>query len=785
MPDLSNAAIADAASTSSPTSTSSTARSSTACSPTATPPRPCARRRLGRRADPRGPGHRRCPGIGKTLEEKIQALLDTGTIPALEKLRANPARPRRHDAPAGPRPQARRASSSTSSASTRSRRCARPPRPRQLRDVEGFGAEVRGERARRVRGRRRRASRAPRVLLAKALEIGEQVVEALRAHPAAERVELAGSRAPPGRLGQGPRHHRHRDRPGRRSPRRSPSSTSSSRPASPGENAARGRTHTGLGGRPARRRARPVRQPAAALHRLGAHNMALREAAVRRGLHVSEYGILDDATGETTRCATEEEVYERLGLPWIPPELREDRGELAPRTASCPRLVEVERPARRPALPHDALATGATRSRRWRARALARGYEYIAHHRPLGDARLRQPRHARRAARARSSASARSTSALDGITVLDRHRDEHPPRRLARLRRRAARRSSTGSSARSTPRSAWPRRTMTDADGRRDRAPVDRRDRPPDRPQDRSARSPTRSTSTRVIEAAARTGTMLEINSRARPPRPQRRPRARARPRRACTILIDSDAHGAERARARAAGAIATARRAWLDRRADRQHAAVGGVRGAAQARRAAGRGARSRRPSGSRGPEVSRATGGQGRRSQPRSAPAAHASSRGSSSSRHDRVDRRAAERRERRERALGVAGRRVVERGAQRAPRGRRRPAAGRASRASGSAAYGPGAGGRHEQAAVGQRLELGDAVVLAARRGHEDARAAQQGAVGRRAASAPGDAHARPRGARVGAGDDELLARRAAPPPRRRARGRGPSSPGWPRR
>ena len=57
--------------------------------------------------------------------------------------------------------------------------------------------------------------------------------------------------------------------------------------------------------------------------------MALREAAVRRGLHVSEYGILDDATGETHRCATEEEVYALLGLAWIPPELREDRGELA------------------------------------------------------------------------------------------------------------------------------------------------------------------------------------------------------------------------------------------------------------------------------------------------------------------------------------------------------------------------------------------------------------------------------------------------------------------------
>ena len=59
-----------------------------------------------------------------------------------------------------------------------------------------------------------------------------------------------------------------------------------------------------------------------------AHNVALRENAVRRGLHISEYGILDDESGETTRCASEEDVYERLGLPWIPPELREGRGEL-------------------------------------------------------------------------------------------------------------------------------------------------------------------------------------------------------------------------------------------------------------------------------------------------------------------------------------------------------------------------------------------------------------------------------------------------------------------------
>ena len=58
------------------------------------------------------------------------------------------------------------------------------------------------------------------------------------------------------------------------------------------------------------------------------HNVALRDLAVRRGLHVSEYGVLDDASGETHRCATEAEVYALLGLAYIEPELRE-----APRRA--------------------------------------------------------------------------------------------------------------------------------------------------------------------------------------------------------------------------------------------------------------------------------------------------------------------------------------------------------------------------------------------------------------------------------------------------------------------
>ncbi len=106
-----------------------------------------------------------------------------------------------------------------------------------------------------------------------------------------------------------------------------------------GENGARARLHTGL--QVDLRVVAPDQLGNLLQHFTGSkeHNVRLREMAVRRGLHVSEYGVLDDATGETHRCATEEEVYERLGLPWIAPELREDRGELDPGFVH-PELIE-------------------------------------------------------------------------------------------------------------------------------------------------------------------------------------------------------------------------------------------------------------------------------------------------------------------------------------------------------------------------------------------------------------------------------------------------------------
>jgi DNA polymerase (family 10) len=73
-----------------------------------------------------------------------------------------------------------------------------------------------------------------------------------------------------------------------------------------------------------------------------AHNVAIREDAVRRNLSVSEYGVRDTETGEVFTAHREEDLYERLGYQWIAPELREGRGELeAARAGDLPNLVEV------------------------------------------------------------------------------------------------------------------------------------------------------------------------------------------------------------------------------------------------------------------------------------------------------------------------------------------------------------------------------------------------------------------------------------------------------------
>jgi DNA polymerase (family X) len=74
-----------------------------------------------------------------------------------------------------------------------------------------------------------------------------------------------------------------------------------------------------------------------------AHNISLRERAVKMGINISEYGLAEIGTGDYKPVATEEDLYSRLDLAYIPPELREDTGEIdAAATGNLPDLVSVQ-----------------------------------------------------------------------------------------------------------------------------------------------------------------------------------------------------------------------------------------------------------------------------------------------------------------------------------------------------------------------------------------------------------------------------------------------------------
>jgi DNA polymerase (family X) len=495
------------------------------------------------------------PGIGQTIQEKVLALADDGQIPAAVKLRSKfpPGLVEVTRLPGlGPK-RARRLFEELGVDSPAALRAA--AREHRIRTLKGFGPKAEESILAALSapgaGEARR-----RVVLDRALAVGEQIVAALRAHPAAERVELAGSA------------------------RRMTDSVkdldviaTATDPAAlaralaqldlvetaqtPGEAGVRVRTHTGV--QVDLRIVAPDQFGNLLQHFTGSkeHNMALREAAVRKGLHVSEYGLLDDASGHTHRCATEAEVYGLLGLAYIEPELRENRGELeAAAAGTLPALIALG-DLRGDLHSHTTASDGTASIQEMALAAREAGYEYLAitdhsasfgFGNEVGPDRLRDQIEQIRAMRVGGI----ELLAGSEVNILPDGSLDYDDDVLAQLDWVIA---SVHSSFQIGEKAMTERivhaieNPFVDAIGHLTGRKIERR-----RPYPVDVE--------RVIEAAVRTGTMLEINSS-----PDRRDvnevHARAAAAAGVPIVIDCDAHRVG-GFAVARYGVATARRAWL-----------------------------------------------------------------------------------------------------------------------------------------------------------------------------------------------------------------------------
>ncbi|HLM86981.1 MAG TPA: DNA polymerase/3'-5' exonuclease PolX [Solirubrobacteraceae bacterium] len=501
------------------------------------------------------------PGIGDTLQEKILALATTGTIPAAEKLRAK--------FPAGliavtrlPGLGPKRARLLHSELGVDSLEALRDAALAQrLRTVRGLGPKLEESVLAALEEMQANpgAGDRSRIVLPRALEIGQEILAGLRTYAGEDaHVALAGS------------------------VRRQADSikdidviATTTRPttlakslakleqiehvSSAGKAGARAHTHSGIG--VDLRIAAPGQLGNLLQHFTGSgrHNAALREAAVRDGLHVSEYGIRDDATGATDTCATEQEVYERLGLAYIEPELREDRGELqAARTGTLPQLIELS-DIRGDLHSHTIASDGHDTIQEMALAARERGYEYLAitdHSASHGFGNDVSPEQLRRQIELVREANARveGIELLAGseVNILPDGSLDYEDDLLARLDWIVASVHTSfgiGEQAMTARMIAAVEHPLVDAIGHPTGRLIERRE-------------PYAIDLDAVFAAAARTGTMLEINAN-----PERRDlsdvRARAAARAGVTIVIDSDAHRT-RTLANMRWGVATARRAWL-----------------------------------------------------------------------------------------------------------------------------------------------------------------------------------------------------------------------------
>ncbi len=514
------------------------------------------------------------PGIGETLQEKIVALADTGAIPAAERLRAKfppglvaitripgigPKRARLlHEQLGIDSPAALR------EAATGER----------LRTVRGLGAKFEAKvlealdelvaDGMSVDELGQAGIRAPRrALLPAAIELGEALAAGLRDHgPPDAHVQLAGSAR------RGVESVKDIDLVAVTAHAEQLAAALESleqieRVGSAGATGARGRTHSGLS--VDLRIAAPAQLGNLLQHFTGsaAHNAALREHAVRKGLHVSEYGVKDDATGATRTCTTEAEVYELLGLPYPEPELRENRGELQAQRADgqaggLPSLIEL-RDIRGDLHCHTVSSDGKATIEEMARAAQALGYEYLAitdHSASHGFGNDVSPAqlHTQIERVGEIDAHLEGITVLAGseVNVLPDGTLDYEDELLARLGWVVASVHTAfgmGEAAMTERIVAAIEHPLVDAIGHPTGRLIERRD-------------PYAVDLQAVFAAAARTGTLLEINAN-----PDRRDLSEAHARAAVaagvTIVIDSDAHRPATLQNMRWG-ILTARRGWL-----------------------------------------------------------------------------------------------------------------------------------------------------------------------------------------------------------------------------
>ncbi len=315
-------------------------------------------------------------GIGDTIQEKIVALVTDGEIPAAAKLKAKiPATlVEITRIPGVGAKTVRRIYDETGIATVEELRAA--AEAEELRGLRGLGAKFEENV---LAGLDRMADEGTeeRRLLSDAREVGNELVAALVETDAAEKVVLAGSArrwtdtckdidivataTEPLALAEALAGH--------------PLIAESGNPS---ENGLKARTHNGIA---LDLRIVPPEEFGNLLqHFTGSkeHNVKLRERAVKRGLSVSEHGIADTETGEVTRCEDEAGVYERLGLAFIEPELRQGRNEIGLAEAGeLPELVTVA-DIRGDLHCHTTLSDGKNTLEEMAEAARQRGYAYLA-----------------------------------------------------------------------------------------------------------------------------------------------------------------------------------------------------------------------------------------------------------------------------------------------------------------------------------------------------------------------------------------------------------------------